>query len=75
MARTERNLHLAYGFPRVAKHEGLMRTMAGRAMLALGPIRAYYSQSSSTWTLDGKPCEPWDFITEAKRLGKCIGAP
>jgi hypothetical protein len=41
-------------------------------MLALGPIRAHYSPVRG-WTLDQKPCEPYAFVVECKRLGKCIG--
>jgi hypothetical protein len=75
MAGVQRDMHraLAYGFPLTPTNEVLMRTMEGRAMLALGPLRAFYSQSRGTWTLDQKPCESWDMVIEAKRLGKSIG--
>jgi hypothetical protein len=75
MAGVQRDMHRAraYGYPLTPSSEILTLTMAGRAMLALGPLRAFYSQSQGTWTLDQKPCESWDLVIEAKRLGKFIG--
>lgn len=73
MAGTQHDLRRAYGFPRHAAAEGkLLNALPGRAMLALGPIRAHYSPVHG-WTLDQKPCLTWDYVIECHRIGKCIG--
>jgi hypothetical protein len=72
MDETQHDRRRAYGFPRHAAEGKLLNTLQGRAMLALGPIRAHYSPVFG-WTLDQKPCLVWDYVRECHRIGKVIG--
>lgn len=43
------------------------RTVLHRAIRQLGPIRAYYSASRKTWTLDQKPASAQEIINAAMK--------
>lgn len=46
------------------------RTDFADAVRRIGPIRAYWSASAGSWTLDQKPVSAADLLAEAARLAR-----